>query len=130
MTAEGIVLIIDDDVVVRLTAAAVLKRAGIASRAVGSGEEALEYLTAESNPAVVLCDYFLPAMSGDEVVRQIRSVAAWKEIPVILLTGRAMGPEWESAKELCEAAITKPFSADELTTQVKRLLGSDEERVA
>jgi len=130
MTSEDTVLIVDDDVVVRLTAAAILKRTGILANSVGSGEEALAFLAAGHLPSAILCDYFLPIMSGEEVVRQIRSHPSWKNIPVILLTGRASGAEWERAAVLCDATLTKPFRADDLTSLVNRLLGSEDEKVA
>ncbi len=120
------VLIIDDDVVIRRTASAVLQRAGIRTQAVESAEEGIELLKEGPLPAVVLCDFYLPRMSGGDFVRIVRRTEAWKSVPTIILTGRAVGPGWEQAKVDSDAHMTKPFSSVELYGTVKRLMGLDD----
>jgi CheY-like chemotaxis protein len=58
------------------------------------GAEALDYLfrrgqyqpRAEGNPAVILLDLKLPKVDGLQVLEQIRSDAALRSVPVVMLT--------------------------------------------
>lgn len=82
------------------------------------GIAALEAI--ERNPPdLVLTDVMMPRMDGFELLRSLRSNAATKDIPIILLSARAGE---ESRIEGLEAGaddyLIKPFSARELVTRV------------
>ncbi|MGA2099120.1 MAG: ATP-binding protein [Candidatus Acidiferrum sp.] len=73
----------------------------------------------ENPPDLILSDVMMPGMDGLELVRQLRSHARTRAIPVILLSARA---RQESAIEGLEMGaddyIAKPFTAKELLARV------------
>ncbi len=79
------------------------------------GEEALQYmgehqLAADSQlPILVLLDLRLPKVDGIEVLRQIRSHAIWKLVPVVVLTTSRENTDIEAAYQLgVNSYIVKP----------------------
>ena len=115
---EGeLVLVVDDEqAIVRALTAALEARGTTGSRPPGPGVEALERAAVE-NPAVVILDLGLPDMDGVEVCRRIR---AWSSVPIIVLTA-----EWsdeakvQALDEGADDYITKPFSMPELQARLR-----------
>ncbi len=109
------VLIVDDDVrnVYALTSA--LEDRGIEVLCATSGQEGIELL--KSHPAVdlVLMDIMMPEMDGHETTRAIREIEAFRQLPIIALTAKAMPGDRENT--LAAGAsdyITKPVDLDKL----------------
>lgn len=88
----------------------------------GDGEEAL--LTIEERlPDIVLLDWMLPKLAGIEVARRLRSKAATRNLPIIMLTARA--EETDRIRGLDVGAddyMTKPFSMSELTARIRAVM--------
>ncbi|MDH3560960.1 MAG: ATP-binding protein, partial [Gammaproteobacteria bacterium] len=82
-------LLVDDDMRNLLALTPVLERWGIQVMAAGDGREALETLETERDFDIVLLDIMMPELDGYEVTREIRSKAAYADLPVIALTARA-----------------------------------------
>jgi two-component system alkaline phosphatase synthesis response regulator PhoP len=81
----GRVLIVDDELPVRLTVREILRRAGHDAIAVASGEEALELI--QSQPVeMALIDLVMPGMGGLELMQRLREVAP--DTVLIVLTAR------------------------------------------
>jgi CheY-like chemotaxis protein len=79
------------------------------------GEEALQYMdehqlaTDSQLPILVLLDLRLPKVDGIEVLRQIRSHAIWKLVPVVVLTTSRENTDIEAAYQLgVNSYIVKP----------------------
>lgn len=87
-----------------------------------SGKEAL--LLAETiAPDLILLDWMLEELAGIEVCRLLRSAAATRDIPIIMLTAR--GEEADRIRGLRTGAddyVTKPFSPGELIARVSAML--------
>lgn len=87
-----------------------------------SGEEA-ELMVAEEVPDLVVLDWMLPAVSGIELCRRLRSRPETRNMPIIMLTAR--GEETDRIRGLETGAddyVVKPFSVPELMARVKALL--------
>ena len=87
-------------------------------RTVANGREALREIRAH-RPDLVLADVMMPAMDGFELLRDIRSDAILRDIPVILLSARA--GEESRVEGLAAGAnnyLVKPFAARELIARV------------
>lgn len=79
------------------------------------------WLAAENDYDVIVLDWMLPGVSGEELCRELRSVGDWT--PVLLLTARS-GPEWE-VRALDAGAddfLAKPFSYQVLLARIRALL--------
>lgn len=94
------------------------------------GEEALDYLhrrgeyklREEGNPAVVLLDLKMPKVDGLEVLRQIKSDASLKAIPVVILTSSREDRDIvESYRLGVNAYVVKPVDFHDFVDAIKEL---------
>lgn len=113
------IIVIDDDDGIRTFCKVVFAKESIAVDEAIDGPTALAMLS-ETPYDVALLDLNIPLMSGEEVLRVIRSVALDRNMRVILISG---GPSSdELAKMLLEGAddfLSKPFSIAQLRARVK-----------
>lgn len=97
MTMSKVVLLVEDNPTDEKLTLRAFKKANIANPivVVRDGVEALDYLfgkgqyagrDVEALPAVTLLDLNLPRVDGLEVLRQVRSDARTKLLPVVILT--------------------------------------------
>ncbi len=95
-----------------------------------SGEETLKRL-GKINPDVLLIDYFMPGINGDEVCRQLRQDPLWQDLPILMVTAAGKPEEVQSCLDAgCDDYITKPVNKQELQEKVKRLLGQIKRRAS
>ncbi len=121
------VLVVEDDPSMRRVLVELLRRDGLAVEAVATGAETSAALD-RVDPAVVILDLGLPDMSGYEVLRQIRTD---REIPVVVLSGRADETDRVLALELgADDYVVKPFSPRELAARVNGVLRRAAPKVA
>ncbi len=114
-----IVMIVDDDALLRRAVTIYLSSRGYEVIGAVNGNDCLTKLNAKV-PDVVLMDVMMPGLDGRETCRRIRE---FSEVPIILLTARAQ----ETDRELGIAAgangyITKPVSLKEVEARVRALL--------
>ncbi|NLW04372.1 MAG: response regulator [Pseudomonadaceae bacterium] len=116
------VLVVDDEPNIVLSLEFLMQQAGFEVTTAFDGESAL-MLVNENPPDLVLLDISLPGISGFEVLEELRNQAAFKRLPIVMLT--AHGREVEREKGLALGAddyITKPFSTRQLVEKVQALL--------
>jgi signal transduction histidine kinase/DNA-binding response OmpR family regulator len=82
---EGLVLVVDDDPVVRELVSRWLVREGLHTATATSGAEGLR-LARELHPDVITLDVMMPGMDGWSVLAALKSDPAIADIPVIMLT--------------------------------------------
>lgn len=121
MTAEGkprLVLVVDDDEMIRRLVRAVLEADEFEVAEARDGQTALD-LALETRPAVVVLDVMMPGIDGVEVCRRLDH----EQVKVVILTARD-DPKLEAeAKEAgADAFMTKPFAPMELLDLVAELM--------
>jgi len=95
-----------------------------------SGEETLNRLDKVA-PDVLLIDYFMPGMDGDEVCQLIRKNPRWEKLPILMVTAAGKPEEVQRCLASgCDDYVTKPVNKQELREKVKRLLGQVNRRTA
>lgn len=114
------VLVVDDDVRNIFSLSKALEAIKMNIVTAVDGKEALEKLTTNPQIDVVLLDMMMPEMDGYETARQIRKNPAWKKLPVIAVTAKAMTGD----REKCINAgasdyITKPVDVDQLLSLLR-----------
>ena len=93
-----------------------------------SGEEALQRLD-KVVPDVLLLDYYMPGINGDEVCRIIRKNSVWAKLPILMVTAAGKPEEVQDCLDAgCDDYITKPVNKQELREKVERLLGTVQRR--
>jgi DNA-binding response OmpR family regulator len=116
------ILIIDDeqDVIDLLTLH--LQKAGFALRTATDGATGLR-LAREEAPALIVLDLMLPKMPGLEICRALKTDAATRGIPVLMLTAKAEEIDRIVGLEFgADDYVTKPFSPRELVLRVNAIL--------
>lgn len=94
----------------------------IPMRSATSGMEGLALLR-QQLPTVLLLDIQMPAMSGWEVLEQIRKDSALSNLVVIALTAHAMSGDQEKALAAgFDAYMTKPISPATFLDDIKAVL--------
>jgi two-component system chemotaxis sensor kinase CheA len=79
------ILVVDDSLTARALHRTVLESGGFIVHCVGSGAHALDQLAAASYDAVV-CDIGMEGMDGIELTTRLRSSAATRTVPIILVS--------------------------------------------
>jgi CheY-like chemotaxis protein len=112
-----VVLLVEDEPLLRNLVQAVLARAGHAVIAAVDGGEALELSRAYSGKIdLVVSDVTMPRMDGLQLTEHIRRERP--ETPVLLMSGFFQGPVPSHT-----ALIQKPFTPRKLASRVNELLG-------
>ena len=95
-----------------------------------SGEEALSRLD-KIAPDILLLDFYMPGINGDDVCRTIRRDSRWHKLPVLMVTAAGKTEEVQKCLDAgCDDYITKPVNKLELREKVARLLGEVKKRTA
>jgi two-component system, cell cycle sensor histidine kinase and response regulator CckA len=114
------ILVVDDEPAVRAVQRRALEAEGYVVTEAANGLEGIAALDQSGQIDLMLVDLEMPGLSGDEMVRQIRTKRP--DLPVLYVTGhidRLMDarPLWEG-----EAFLEKPFSLEGLRQAVSLLL--------
>lgn len=120
-TAKSI-LIAEDEALILNVAELSLRPLGHPILTAGNGQEAI-HLARRELPALILLDYVMPLMDGHETLRRLKSDAATKDIPVIVMSAsekiaRGVYENFEGAS----CFVTKPFSPSALRSEAHRLI--------
>jgi two-component system phosphate regulon response regulator PhoB len=116
------ILVVEDEPAIQELLTLNLQQAGHNPLRAMSVEQA-QLLMRETQPDLIILDWMLPGMSGIEFARRLKSDAASKAIPIIMLT--AKGEEVDKVRGLEVGAddyVTKPFSPRELLARIKAVL--------
>ena len=118
------VLIIDDEAAIREVARISLElMEGWLVSACGSGAEGLA-MAVHQQPDAILLDMMMPDMDGPATFKQLQGEEATRDIPVILLTGKAKPSQDDIFDSLgVQGIIKKPFDPLTLASDVFTVLG-------
>ena len=101
----------------------ILGRRGYTVMGANGGREGLELIRKEL-PDLVLLDLMMPDMDGWDVYHQIKSEELTRDIPVIVITAKALNIDKVLGLRIAkvEDYISKPFSPQELLERVDQVL--------
>jgi CheY-like chemotaxis protein len=90
---DPLVLVVDDDAEVRSMIRRTIEGTGLRVAEAANGREALRWLEANPDPALILLDLMMPEMDGFEFLDEIRQPDGWPGTPVVVLTAKTLTQE-------------------------------------
>ena len=121
MTGKTI-LVVDDSGSFRTVVKLALQKAGYVVIEAGDGQAALGKLEGGTKVHLIVCDVNMPIMDGLTFLKQVKTMAAYKFTPVIMLTTESQeAKKAEGRAAGAKAWITKPFQPSQLVDAVNRL---------
>ena len=119
---QPLILIVDDDAVIRLTVRKTLRESGFLTVEAGNGAEGLT-LFENKGPDLVMLDVMMPGPDGFSVCRSIRALPSGGMTPVVFMTGLDDTRSINLAFEIgATDFITKPINVRTLPHHLRYLL--------
>lgn len=116
------ILVVDDEPMARNLLRLMLVREGFDVIEAVDGQDALNQL-ARLTPDLLILDVMMPGVDGISVCKQLRSQAAFVDMPIVMLSART---DEDSVDEGIAAGatkyLTKPISASQLALHVRECL--------
>ncbi len=118
--ARPVVMLVEDDALVRRFASRCLEHAGFRVLQAEDGHDAVEiYATCQDRVRAIILDVTMPRMSGPEAFRELRRIR--EDVPVIVTSGFAREETMASfAGRKVIDCLPKPYTSDQLIELVKR----------
>jgi CheY-like chemotaxis protein len=117
-------LLVDDEPLVRMSAAEMLSELGYRVVEAGSAENALQRVREGLRPNLLITDHLMPGMSGTDLGIALRD--QYPELQILVVSGYANNEG--ITPDL--SRLTKPFRSDELTANSAKAVGSVVQRRA
>jgi len=113
-----LVLIVDDDDMVRATTVDLVESLGYRTASVANADDALQLVTGDRFDAV-LTDVRMPGMNGFQLAKCIRAIKP--ELPIICVTGHA---DVTDDLRYCDLLIKKPYHIAFIANVLIALIGA------
>lgn len=119
------VLIVDDSAAIRKILQRVLRQADVPMGEVyeaGDGFEALELMKTQKVD-LILSDINMPNMDGLQLLSELKSNDAWKNVPFVMITTEGSQNKVVEAVNLGAAGyVRKPFTAEQIKDKLAAVL--------
>lgn len=113
------ILVVEDDADINELLCTILRKNGYKARGAFSGSEAQMCLEMQDYQLVML-DLMLPAVTGEELIEQIRKV---KTMPIIVISAKTANETKVQVLKLgADDFVSKPFDVDEVLARVEAQL--------
>ncbi|MEA2874136.1 MAG: hypothetical protein QOH67_4112, partial [Hyphomicrobiales bacterium] len=117
------VLLVDDDARNIFALSSVLERRGMNVLTATTGKEAIEMVEKTPELAIVLMDIMMPEMDGYQTMGVIRENPAYRRLPIIALTAKAMKGDREKCLEAgASDYLAKPVNTEQLLSALRMWL--------
>jgi CheY-like chemotaxis protein/signal transduction histidine kinase/HAMP domain-containing protein len=117
------VLLVDDDARNIFALSSALERRGMNVLTATTGSEAIALVEATTALALVLMDIMMPEMDGYQTMQVIRANPAFRRLPIIALTAKAMKGDREKCLEAgASDYLAKPVDTEQLLSALRMWL--------
>jgi CheY-like chemotaxis protein len=121
--AAGLILLVEDDFVLRSSLSELLALEGFRVECCADGREAIRRLVEPPKPNLILLDIMLPHLDGFEFRALQRKVPGFAHIPVVVISAHDLDPRSLDELEL-PLAFRKPLDIDRLLSTMRDLTGA------
>ncbi|KAM0875781.1 hypothetical protein ACQ4PT_036597 [Festuca glaucescens] len=91
--------------------------------AVDSGKRALELLGSENNVSMIITDYWMPEMTGYELLKKVKESSKLKQIPVVIMSSENVPTRISRClEEGAEDFLVKPVRRSDVSRVFNRML--------
>ena len=116
-----LVMVVDDSLTVRRVTQRLLERVGLRVLLAKDGLDAMEKLSGDELPSVVLSDIEMPRMDGFDLVRNMRADGRLARLPVIMITSRIAQKHRDYAAQLgVDHYLGKPYDEEHLLGLIRQ----------
>jgi CheY-like chemotaxis protein len=119
-----IILVAEDEAMVRMIAVETLRDAGLEVLEARDGLEALDLLKTGAKVDLLISDIKMPRMNGYQLVEAGTTLRP--HLKVLLMTGYAQDPVPETLTRAGIRVLYKPFNVDELPVWAERALKGEQ----
>ncbi|MDH0649071.1 response regulator [Pseudomonas sp. GD03858] len=116
------ILIVDDEYLIADILGFALEDEGFLVEKASNGRKALEALK-EKRVDLVITDYMMPLLNGEELLEAIRGELQLADLPVILMSA-AQASQARASPGRFAAVFDKPFDMEQMIAKVRELLGT------
>jgi CheY-like chemotaxis protein len=117
------VLLVDDDARNIFALASILERRGMRVLTATTGNEAIDLVESTPEVAIVLMDIMMPEMDGYQTMQVIRANPAFRRLPMIALTAKAMKGDREKCIDAgASDYLAKPVNTEQLLSALRMWL--------
>lgn len=125
------ILVVEDEVHILRLLKIVLSKNDFHVDTAGSGEDALQMLKTGTKPDLILLDILMPGMDGLTVLRTLKSINEFKDIPIVMLTALAQeNIVMQGIRLGAKDYIRKPFHPGELGQRLAKHLGRETKEIS
>ena len=118
-----IALLVDDDARNIFALSSMLERRGMKVLTATTGREAIGLAQLTPDLAIVLMDIMMPEMDGYQTIAAIRDDPAFRRLPIIALTAKAMKGDREKCLEAgASEYLAKPMNTEQLLSAMRSWL--------
>ncbi len=123
------ILLVEDEEFLRRIFKSRLVAEGYEVFDVESAEGGLDWLK-HSEPHLIILDLYLPKMNGFEFLKRLRQDPAWRNIPVLILSGLGQETEIRRGLELGarEFVVKTKVDPRELLVKIRKMLSDENNR--
>ena len=123
--AEGLILLVEDDFVLRSSLSELLMAEGFRVECAADGREALRRLDRLPAPSLILLDIMLPYLDGFELRALQKRSPLVSNVPVLVISAYDLDPQ--SIVELgLPPPFRKPLDIEKLLSSIRDLLNGSE----
>jgi CheY-like chemotaxis protein len=116
-------LLVDDDARNIFALSSVLERRGMKVLTATTGKEAIAIIEERPEIAIVLMDIMMPGMDGYETMEVVRANPAFRRLPIVALTAKAMKGDREKCLEAgASDYLAKPVNTEQLLSALRMWL--------
>jgi two-component system chemotaxis response regulator CheY len=116
------VMLVDDSPTMLASLVAVLGKAGVPLETAASAEDALAKLRPLPPLRLIITDYHMPGMNGVELIREVRKLAPYRFLPILMLTTESEQGKRDQARTAGATGwLVKPVAPDKLLAVLQQV---------
>lgn len=117
------VLVVDDSPTMVLSLKTTLVMSGFQVETANNGQAALDLLKSGIKPNLIITDVNMPVMGGMDLIRNVRTMAGLRFVPILTLTTESEASKRDEGKRAGATGwIVKPVSGNDLLAVIKKVL--------